>query len=59
MISILIGTGFEETEAITVYDILKRGKLDVELISVTGSLEVSSARNLIITCDSLIDDKKE
>lgn len=56
MISILIGTGFEEVEAITVYDILKRGKLDVELVSVTGALVVSSARNLEIQCDSLLDD---
>lgn len=57
MISILIGTGFEETEVVSVYDILKRGKLDVELISVTGGLEVSSSGGLLISCDALIDDK--
>lgn len=56
MISILIGTGFEETEAVTVYDIFKRGGLDVSLVSVTGSLEVNSVHNLFIRCDVLLDD---
>lgn len=56
MISILIGTGFEEVEAVTVYDILKRAKLDVSMVSVTGSLEVNSVRNLFIRCDQLVDE---
>lgn len=59
MISILLGSGFEEVEAITVFDILKRAGADVLLVSVTGTLEVSSARNLVLKADYLIDDIKD
>lgn len=59
MISILLGSGFEEIEAITVFDILKRAGADVLLVSVTGTLEVSSARNLVIKADYLIDEIKD
>lgn len=56
MIGILLGSGFEEIEAITVFDILKRAGADLELVSVTGSLQVSSARNLVVQSDTLIDE---
>lgn len=56
MISILLGSGFEEIEAITVFDILKRAGADVVLVSVTGTLEVSSARNLVVRADVLLDE---
>lgn len=59
MISILLGSGFEEIEAITVFDILKRAGADVLLVSVTGTLEVSSARNLVLKADYLIDEIKD
>ncbi len=59
MISILLGSGFEEIETITVFDILKRAGADLALISVTGSIEVSSARNLVIKTDELLDDIKD
>lgn len=59
MISIILGSGFEEIEAITVFDILKRAGADVLLVSVTGTLEVSSARNLVLKADYLIDDIKD
>ena len=59
MVSILLGSGFEEIEAITVFDILKRAGADVALISVTGSIDVSSARNLTVKTDELLDDVKE
>ncbi|MDD2371786.1 MAG: DJ-1/PfpI family protein [Firmicutes bacterium] len=59
MISILLGSGFEEVEAITVFDILKRAGADIALVSVTGSIEVSSARNLVIKTDELLDDIKD
>jgi protein deglycase len=59
MISILLGSGFEEVEAITVFDILKRAGADVLLVSVTGTLKVSSARNLVLKADYLIDEIKD
>lgn len=57
MIKILIGRGFEEIEALTVFDILKRGKLDAELVSVTGSLKVNSASNMTVVCDCLLEER--
>ncbi len=56
MISILLGTGFEETEGVTLYDILKRAGLDVRLVSVGDSLEVWSARKLRVLCDHRISE---
>ncbi len=56
MISILLGSGFEEIEAITVFDILKRAGADVVLVSVTGTIDVSSARNLVVKADVLLDE---
>ena len=56
MISILLGTGFEETEGVTLYDILKRAGLDVRLVSVGDSLEVCSARKLRVLCDHRIQE---
>lgn len=37
MVSILLASGFEETEAVVVYDVLKRGGVDVTLVSATGT----------------------
>ncbi len=59
LISILLGSGFEETEVVIVFDILKRVEADVGLISVTGSIEVSSARNLVIKTELLEDVKNQ
>lgn len=57
MVSILLASGFEETEVVTVFDILKRGEVeDVSLISVTGNKKLHSIRNLTIYADGKIED---
>ena len=39
---IFLATGFEESEALVPYDIMKRGGIDVELIGIAGKTVVSS-----------------
>lgn len=52
---ILLANGFEEIEAITVIDILRRAKIDLEIVSITDSLEVISDRSLKVIADIKID----
>ena len=62
MISILLASGFEETEVVTVFDNLKRGDIeDVSLISATGNRKLHSVRNLTIYVHGKIEevDSKE
>ena len=57
MVSILLASGFEETEVVTVFDIFKRGDIeDVSLISVTGNKKLHSVRNLTIHAHGEIED---
>ena len=50
-----LADGFEEIEAITVIDVLRRAKIPVEAVSVTGKSEVVGAHNVTIHCDDLIE----
>ncbi len=49
-----LAPGFEEIEAVTIIDILRRAQLDVTTVSL-GTLEVTGAHNISIRCDSSID----
>ncbi|MEK7718928.1 MAG: DJ-1/PfpI family protein, partial [Bacteroidota bacterium] len=55
-ILIHLATGFEETEAVTIIDVLRRANLDVTIVSITGSLEVTGAHNITIEADQLYDE---
>jgi len=45
--------GFEEIEAITPVDVLRRAGCEVETISITGKKEVTSSRGVIVLTDRL------
>ena len=47
---------FEETEGLTTVDILRRGKVEVTTVSLTGKLEVKGKHNIIVKADELFDD---
>lgn len=51
-----LADGSEEVEALSVVDILKRGKIDVELVSVMGRREIISSHNIHIVTDKLIEE---
>ena len=49
--------GFEETEALTTADILRRADIETVLVSITGKRVVASARNIRVEADALFDGK--
>jgi 4-methyl-5(b-hydroxyethyl)-thiazole monophosphate biosynthesis len=55
-ILIHLATGFEETEAVTIIDVLRRANLDVSIVSITDSLAVTGAHNITIKADQLYDE---
>ncbi len=48
--------GFEEIEAITPVDVLRRAGCEVYTVSVTGKKEVSSKRRLMVIADTLFEE---
>lgn len=50
-----LATGFEEVEAITIIDVLRRAGVDVESISVTGQDIVTGAHGIPIKADLLFE----
>lgn len=56
MIGIFFAEGFEEVEALTVVDLLRRSGIDNEMISITGKQEVTGSHKIEIKTDALIED---
>ena len=56
IILIQLATGFEEIEAVTIIDVLRRANLDVITVSLTGDLKVTGAHQINIEADQLYDD---
>ena len=54
---ILIAEGFEEVEAVTIIDTLRRGGVDIKSASITGDKTVAGAHGIPIVCDELFDKK--
>ena len=51
-----LANGFEEVEAITPVDVLRRAGCEVTTVSITGKREVTSARGLAVLADRLFED---
>jgi 4-methyl-5(b-hydroxyethyl)-thiazole monophosphate biosynthesis len=54
-IAVHLANGFEEIEAISIIDVLRRADVPVWVVSVTGSLEVTGAHQLKVIADILFD----
>lgn len=54
-ILIHLANGFEETEAVTIIDVLRRAELEVSIVSVTGNLLVRGAHQIAIEADQLYE----
>ena len=48
--------GFEEIEALTIVDVLRRAGIETLMVSVTGNAEVTGAHGIKVTADELIVD---
>ena len=55
MVYIILGTGFEEIEAVAPCDILRRGGVEVQFAGI-GSLEVTGGNGITVKADCLVED---
>lgn len=55
-IAIFFATGFEEIEALTVVDILRRAEESVEMVSITDERRVTSSHGVEVTMDKVFSE---
>lgn len=55
---IFLANGFEEIEGLTVVDLLRRAKIDVEMVSVEESIYVTGSHNIEVKADCLFKKAK-
>lgn len=51
---LFLADGFEDIEALAVVDILRRGGVEVQTVSITDGLEVKSAHGVTVKADTLL-----
>ena len=51
--AILIADGCEECEALIQVDMLRRAGIDIDMASITGKRQVTSARGITFRCDRI------
>ena len=56
MLNILFADGFEEVEALSVVDMVRRAGIEVNMISLNKTREVVGGHNIKIVCDSLLEE---
>lgn len=55
-VCVFFGTGFEEIEALTVVDLLRRASVDVAMVSITGEKQVTSSHKVTVEMDMLLEE---
>ena len=55
-IAVQLAEGFEEIEAISIIDVLRRAGIDVTVISITRQLEVTGAHAIKIIADQIFEE---
>lgn len=55
---IFLADGFEEVEALTVVDFLRRAQIDISMVSITGDLKVTGSHQITVVADMLFGDGK-
>lgn len=56
MVYVHLATGFEEVEALTIVDVLRRGGVDTKTVSVTGDKLVMGTHDIPVQADLLFED---
>ena len=54
--AIFLAAGFEEIEALTVVDILRRAKITIDMVSVTGEQEVTGSHQITVKTDKRLEE---
>ncbi|MDA3846992.1 MAG: DJ-1/PfpI family protein [Vallitaleaceae bacterium] len=49
--ALFLAKGFEEIEAVSIVDILRRGGMDISMVSVAGNEQVEGAHGIVVTAD--------
>lgn len=55
-VGVFFGTGFEEIEALTVVDILRRADVETKMVSVTGERSVTGSHAVTVEMDALVEE---
>ncbi len=55
MVALLLADGFEEIEALTPVDILRRAGIEVKTYSINGDLCVCGSHNIMVDADDIIE----
>lgn len=55
-VCVFFAAGYEEIEALTVVDILRRVGIDTQMVSVTGELTVTSSHGISVLTDKLFEE---
>lgn len=54
MIRIFLAEGFEEIEALTIVDLLRRAGIGIQMVSVTGQKQVTGSHGITVAADELL-----
>lgn len=55
-VCIFFATGYEEIEALTVVDLLRRAGIDTETVSITGDRMVTGSHQITVEMDKLFEE---
>ena len=53
--AIFLAEGFEETEALTVVDLLRRAQIEITMVSISDNMSVKGAHGIVVQADALFD----
>ena len=55
---LFLADGFEEIEGLTVVDLLRRGKVDIETVSIMGRLQIEGSHHIRLEADRLFEEEE-
>lgn len=59
MVNVYLANGFEEVEALTVVDMLRRAEIEVSVVSAESDIFVTGNHNITVKCDKMLADSDE